>query len=552
MHLRFLYIVAVGLAFMGCTEKPNTSEVNPSTTSLISVVPTPIAPAPFNIDALVKQYGEPVQLGGEKSDRYVLVKVSYDSNDDLQGQPEEPALANWKVTVSGSRAQNRTDSTWFSSIGTTNSSGGFLLQLPIDLNRDLLFTLEQQNSAGGLVTWSALDLSVPENPNTHVQEVFLTAGCRAAKTGLVVPYPKGASEAAIWPCRRKARQTQSVSGTWRSLGDGIQSGLTGKYGGNTFIQAFRVAPDGSPLLAIASPFSDVVYSITRFWKWQGTWTSALPNVTGSDNSVLPTVRIDPSGRFLKSTWLEESRSYAINTTQAQVWTGNIPLAQNNGKWFGLDLKGNPIRQNQLDSSSALEKWNGSKWVTVTQHSEPASFGVTEAGQIYADSTAGINFLRDGTWIHVADALQLPPRLSKDFCRLAASASADLLLDCTVRFRPTYEIQETKGFSARALYLYHQGVWEPLLFERNSTLFGIGFDTQQRAVSAVIEGNQLFVNRWNTDHWEHVGSALNDASSVTPRGYQNIRFSNGPDGILFVAWVGLKPPAQNVYVSQLKE
>jgi hypothetical protein len=561
MHLRFLYIVAVGLAFMGCTEKPNTSEVNPSTTSLIPIAPAPIAPAPiapipFNIDALVKQYGEPVQLGGEKSDRYVLVKVSYDSNDDLQGQPEEPALANWKVTVSGSRAQNRTDSTWFSSIGTTNSSGGFLLQLPIGLNRDLLFTLEQPNASEGLVTWNALDLSVLANPNTHVQEVFLTAGCRAAETGLVVPYPKATSEVSNWPCRREPRQTQSVSGTWETLGDGILSGSTSTPGDprgtSALIEAFRMAPDGSPLLAITTPFSDVNYSITRFWKWQDTWISALREVTGGDNSVLPTVHIDPSGQFLKSTWIEKTRSYTIETAKAQSWKNPIPLGPVFGyQKFNLDPQGRPIRRERTGSSSSFSTWNGSEWIALPSHSDPlASIDVTTYGQVFAESAQGFDLFQNNAWVHVSDVLKFPPRLSKQSCRLAANTSTNLLLDCTVQFRPTSEIPETKGFSARALYLYHQGVWQPLLFERNLTVLENGFDSQGRAVIVVIDGNKLFVDRWNIDHWEHVGPALNDSGSIMPGG--NIKFATGPDGSLSVAWVGVKTPARNVYVSQLKE
>jgi hypothetical protein len=549
MIRRSLYL-SLGLLFVACSGQVQTPSPAPSP---IESEPSVVTPAPFNIDGLIQQYGEPIQLGGEKTDRYVLVKVVYDANDDLQGQPEEPALANWKVAISGGWAKTQTDSTWFSNTATTNSSGGFLLQLPAGLNRDLLFRPEQPNATGGLVTWNALERSVPENPNAHLQEVFLTAGCRTAETGLVVPYPKGASEAASWPCRREPRQTQSVSGTWQTLGEGIQAGSTGKYGSDAFIEAFRIAPDGSPLLAIDSPFSDINFSITRFWKWQDAWISALPEVTGTYNSVLPTIRINPSGRFLKSTWLEDTRSYTIETATAQTWTNPIPLGPMFGDdKFNLDSQGSLLRRNPPSSSSAFEKWNGSAWVALAKHPEPASFGVTKTGQIYADSINGIDFLRGGAWVHIADALQLPPRLSKDSCRLAANTATDLLLDCTMRFRPISEIPERQGFTARALYLYRQGVWRPVLFERDSSVFGIGFDSQQRAIIAVIENNQLFVNRWKDDHWEHVGSALNDANSVTPRGYQTIRFSNAPDGTLFVAWVGLKPPAQNVYVSQLKE
>ena len=523
---------------------------------------TPIPERQPQLEELVKLYGEPVKLRADGSGKYVLVKVAYDNNGNLNADTDEPILQNWGV-----------DSTHFDTYKTnapitTGASGGVLLELPKNLeNHGFMPTTPRATDP--LAVWhgqTQLLKPLLSTLQSEVPIVSLTVACRTAETSDVVPISEN-QEMREWRCEPTTQMPNVVHATWQQIGEGIQASGGGSNG---TLRAFSVSknPKGIISVAIENFRYDFHFSETTFLTWKNNqWLESAIRAGGVYNDLGREVQMDSVGRFLVTRYtgnMSTNQSYGISRWESDHWSVPIPLSDSNqNNTFFLDLNDQIHRLRYLPTSeqSIAERWDGSDWVQIGEpfgylRDVGRSLHFAQDNEVFAISSGGygpwywtnIRKLNGTQWDQSLEAPDFPKRKARHCSDLHISHSKKLLFKCRVDLYANAKETPNNTLLTTTLSLLENDHWSTLSF--GPGFDATAFDSSERPIKTTIEDGNLYVLRWNGARWETLGNSLNVANGTVATGQTMI--ATGPNCSVYVAWMGEKDGTRHVYVSQLHE
>ncbi|NOK38279.1 Ig-like domain-containing protein [Corallococcus exercitus] len=304
-------------------------------------------------------------------------------------------------------------------------------------------------------------------------------------------------------------------GAWQSLGTPLQGSAGDPAAQECVLQLDAV---DTPHVAWIQPKLDGSVEV-QVRRWSGSiWTALGPPVTPllSQASVTDVrMRVESGGVpvIAFKEWNTSDHQVSVFRLQAGVWRSNAPTGPRSAPSLGLLF----LELNQ--GGDQILGWSQTDfffpgWATaVSRQVGGSEFGYGFASRQAESPMMAMTVGGDGR-IVVASPVQL-------------NGSQSVLVQ--------EQLMNTGGWERVA------GPYDRVPGRTDASATALKFDAQGRLVMLLEEPESeassfvqsLFVQRWNTDHWEPIGGALSANPGATPVSHS--QFGTDKDGRIFLAW-----------------